>query len=519
MEIERLLSNAKDALQQGRDEQAYSLLGQALTLDSRNAEAYYLLSYIAHKYKNFLKEVELLKSCIQLNGTNQYYVVYLCRALTLVGEKTQAISFLDQLDLDSIKELELIDVIASCYNQLSLYRHACHWFEKLVALDGSQASNWFNLGVCYKYFGEFEKSKQAFERAIALSPDYYKAYAALVSLGSRYNQGVSVTFLQDLFTSASDADNKLYLAHAIAKKMEESGDYKASMEALRSGKKQKHALFKASIDSNIAILKHIAGAPAQTVAKKTGKPRHIFVAGMPRTGTTLVERILSSAADVATGGELYDFVSAVKKVTGNSGPDFLSTATTRALTQSQYRQVGLLYREAVAYLYRDADVLIDKLPLNVLYTPQILSSLNDAVVICLDRHPLDTIVGNFKQLFSFDDSANGYSLSLLDTATYYVNFKRIIDRFKSHYGDRFYIVNYENLVNNPAEEAEKLFDFCAIPWDPCYLQVEKNAQPVATASSVQVRSKINTNSVGRWRHYEECLTEVKAVLAKAGVYG
>ena len=134
MEIERLLSNAKDALQQGRDEQAYSLLGQALTLDSRNAEAYYLLSYIAHKYKNFLKEVELLKSCIQLNGTNQYYVVYLCRALTLVGEKTQAISFLDQLDLDSIKELELIDVIASCYNQLSLYRHACHWFEKLVAL-------------------------------------------------------------------------------------------------------------------------------------------------------------------------------------------------------------------------------------------------------------------------------------------------------------------------------------------------------------------------------------------------
>ncbi len=160
---------------------------------------------------------------------------------------------------------------------------------------------------------------------------------------------------------------------------------------------------------------------------------------------------------------------------------------------------------------------IDKMPLNFFYVGLIQRALPNAKVICLRRHPLDASLSNYRQLFATMFSYYDYSYDLLDTGRYYLQFDALARHWREAVPNGYTEVRYEDVVEHTEREARRLVAFCGLDWDPACLRFERNAAPVATASSVQVRQPIYRTAVERWRKYEKEIEPLKRLFADAGV--
>jgi len=234
---------------------------------------------------------------------------------------------------------------------------------------------------------------------------------------------------------------------------------------------------------------------------------------MPRTGTTLVERIISQHSDVTSAGELQHFGLLVKKMSKNTSKRMIDADTVTAAQQINFTELGKAYIDSTRAITGKTARFVDKMPLNVLYVGFILQALPNAKIICLDRNPLDTIVSNFRQLFAVNQSHYSYAYDLQSTTEYYLLFKELAELWLEIFPDNFYFINYEKLVNEPLNEAKQLIDFCGLDWQEQCINIHQNSAPVATASALQVRSPINNHSVGNWKKYDAYLDVVKKVLA------
>ncbi|VUD66737.1 hypothetical protein TDB9533_03678 [Thalassocella blandensis] len=570
MTLSELEHIARQKLVEHQDEEAYQALMSILQIDPEYSPAYYLLSLIAHKFKNYEKEVAMLTQAHLLAPDNLRYKIYLASAKSLSGEKGEAANLLKNIALQDCDTMDMVDTLATTYNRLSLYRQACEAYQFLVNMGEANPFSWFNLGSCYKYIGDFSASRNAFLRAIQIKPDFYKAHAALASVGGsemamsatvdsltkpsvinasevknadiknlkhkdnaiendaqendRSNADFHIAALQQLLNNAPTIDNQLYVAHALAKVLDRMGRFDEAFSILAKTKQLKVS----ELDYESAKDQRIFDGLNRIVDSAQGFANHtvtslqdVFIVGMPRSGTTLLDRILSGVSGVQSGGELYAFGDAVKqqlqsRVHQFIHPGSLSALNTGAYEQDQFVKIGECYQRNVAYLKQNR-ILTNKLPANILYAHQIMAALPNAVVICMDRHPLDTIIGNYRQLFSFDDEIYRYSLNLEACAKFYVSFQRFMQRMAECYSQRFYVMNYQNLVTNPEDEVRALMDFCCLPWNKACLNIENNLQPVATASSVQVREAIHSRSIGHWKHYKQALGDAEKVLHNAGI--
>jgi tetratricopeptide (TPR) repeat protein len=526
-EHEQLLiqDSARLALLQGDYRNAFQLLTDAVKRYPQWAGAYFLLSRIAYDFKNHLKEVEMLTHAWRLEPDTLEYVVYLARAQVLAGNTGDAVYLLSRAERLENHTAEVLDVMGVTYNRLCMYEQAAVCFKKAIAFGqaqhyAAQPGVFFNLASSLKFCGDFDGARAAYENAIALKPDYYKAHAALTSLGGITPEANHIARLRELLPMATDPDDSLCIAHALSKELEAVKQFDTSLEVLAQAKqkKRKQVVYYFERDQHIfqSLKRHFSSD--RTISNNGyASDRPIFIVGMPRTGTTLVERIISSHSQVATGGELYNFSVALKRQIKSTSNEFIDSDFISCLENVDLAALGQEYIASTDYLLSGKRHLVDKLPLNVLYAGLIIAALPEAKIVCLDRNPLDAIISNYRQLFSFQDSTFGYTLDLEDAARYYVEFKRLVDCWKDLYPNNFYVINYESLVVNTADEVGKMLGFCGLQWEEACLSMERNTKPVATASAVQVRQPISAASVGQWENYTAYLEPVMAILADAGL--
>jgi hypothetical protein len=243
----------------------------------------------------------------------------------------------------------------------------------------------------------------------------------------------------------------------------------------------------------------------------------IFIVGMPRTGTTLVDRILSSHSQVTSAGELTDFALAMKRIAGTKSAYVLDAETLDASAGIDAAKLGEAYIRSVRETLGVGGRFIDKMPLNVFLSAHILRALPEARVICLRRHPADTVLSNYRQLFATSFSYYAYAYGLESAAQYYVRFDRLVRRFRETLPpDRFTEVHYERLVDDLEPEARRLLDFCGLQFEPACLNFHENAAPVATASAAQVRQPLYRSSLDRWKRYRPQIDPALEILKKAG---
>ena len=245
----------------------------------------------------------------------------------------------------------------------------------------------------------------------------------------------------------------------------------------------------------------------------------IFVVGMPRSGTTLVDRILSSHSTVSSAGELQNFGVVLKRASGSQTPHMLDAETIAAATGLDWARVGAAYVESTRPGTGHRLHFVDKLPHNFLYAGFIARALPNAKIICLRRDPMDVCLSNFRQLFALTSPYYDYSFDLMDTGRYYLMFERLMARWHASMPGRILEVRYEELVDNQEAVTRELVAWCGLDWEQTCLRFENNQAPVATASAVQVRSPMFRTSLQRWKRYGDRMDELYRFLEDEGVIG
>src|SRR5690606_34897323 len=358
------------------------------------------------------------------------------------------------------------------------------------------------------------------EACIARDPRHWRAHHSLSQLRRQTPDNNHLDRLQSLLPQAQASPTaRLFLNMAIAKELEDLGRFEESFAHLVEGKSAPKPLLKYSSQRDEELFDALAGAfPAvETTRDGCAGDAPIFIVGMPRTGTTLVDRIVSSHSAVHSAGELHNFAVAWKRALG--GPNFrmFSPADIAKASGIDWAALGADYLASTRPMAGHAPRFTDKLPHNFLYLGFIAKALPDAKLVCVRRNPMDTCLSNFRQLFAPESPYFDYSYDLLDTGRYYLMFDRLMAHWQAVFPGRILEVRYESVVEDLEGNARRLVDFCGLPWEDECLRFERNAAPVTTASAAQVRAPIYRSALDRWKQYQAQLEPLRRLFADAGL--
>jgi tetratricopeptide (TPR) repeat protein len=515
----RRYADAVSALNKGDWRQAQHLSMHLLREVPTNANVYFVAGVAALELLQMPLAVQCLQHAVELNPTRPDYIAQLAKALVQAGEPGKALDAADKaLLLPSPADPMTYDTLGVVYSQIHDYGKAAEMFRRVVEMRPDQAHCRFNYATSLIHAGDVDGAEQELETCLRLDPDLWKVHLTLAQLRKQSESQNHVQRLQDSLPRVGmDVAAQLCINLALSKEYEDLGDYPKAFAHLTAGKSTFRATRAYSIARDESLFEALMDAMPAEAPGGYPSEEPIFVFGMPRTGTTLIERIISSHRDVYSAGELQDFGIALKRLSGSQTPAMLDVDTIRRTRTLDWKQVGEQYIRSTRPATGKRPRFIDKLPHNFLHAGFIAAALPNAKMICLRRNPMDTCLSNFRQLFALNSAYCDYSFDLLDTGRYYVLFDRLMAFWQQRMPGRILEIDYETVVDAQESSTRRLLDFCGLTWDDACLRFEENAAPVSTASAVQVRSPMYRSALKRWKRYEPQLGELKALLTDAGI--
>jgi tetratricopeptide (TPR) repeat protein len=478
-----------------------------------HAEGYFLLGMVNAEIGQFNKATQCIEQANTILRRDEYDA-YLAKCYALLGDTNLAMQAIDRIDMQQLQEPNALDTAGVSLSRIGFHDQALPYFEKAIGLNNTRYQYFYNYGMSLKFAGQFSAAKAAYDNALALYPQHAPSHFALADLGQATEQSNNIARLEELLAGATvqvdksgrTVDDIMHYAHALALELQQVKRHEDAFKVLVDAKAQKAATLQYDIADDKELFAAVK-AQLSTQAKplvssgKATPSRPIFIVGMPRSGTTLVERILSHHSQVGSGGELQDFGIAVKQLTQSAGQTVLDIDTIKQAQQLDFAQLGQLYLDKTQRIAPDDARFIDKLPFNFFYIQLIQQALPDAKIIIMLRDPMDTCIGNFRQLFSLNSPYYNYAFNLDTVGEFYAEFRQLMVAFVDHNPANIRVQQYETLAQSPDAQVRELLEFCELPFEPQCVQVQHNKLPVSTASKVQVRQPINTSSIGRWKKF------------------
>jgi tetratricopeptide (TPR) repeat protein len=486
--------------------------------DVTDAVPYCLLGTIAADHGNHMKACELFERAADLDPQNADFQAYYGKALTTLGHQNRAKVAADKAAAHPIDDAFLADTIGVIYSRTGFHEKAVPFFEKAVALNQEPANFHYNLAASLQFLGNFDRAEAAYRETLSRDSKAYRAWSSLVGLKRQSEDDNHLDALIELFDELSgNADAALHLGHAIAKTLEDLGRYEESLDWLHAAKRGK--LSSSGINSipyEELFAAARATAPETKVSGDDDDDDHvspIFIIGLPRTGTTLIDRILSSHSQVTSAGELNIFPGLIKEATRTRSNMVLDGETLIKANKLNLSEIGKDYINATKDLARGSARFTDKMPLNFFYASLIHRALPGAHIVAVRRGAMDSCLSNYRQLLTVQDSYYRYTYDLEDTAAFYRLFDDLMIHLREHLpADRFLEIHYERIVHDQEKQTRRLLDFCGLNWEEACLRFHENAAPVSTASSVQVRRPLYSDSIDRWKRYGNKLDILKEAL-------
>ena len=391
--------------------------------------------------------------------------------------------------------------------------------DRAIAVTGTTPSVIYNRSQMNLYSGRMEAAEADLRQCLRLEPHMAKAYWALSKLPDARASDQHMAAMRSLLSRvAPGSQDEVFLRFALFNRLDKLGRHDAAWAELERGCRAKRGLlaYDAAATSRFfdALMGLPAAQPAALASHQQPSPTPIFIVGMHRSGTTLLERILGSHSQVSAGGELYDFPAQLRWAIGRHFSGSSDIAVVERLGEIDFAQAGRRYLEQVAWRSAGKPCLIDKLPSNFLNLGFIHRALPQARVIHMQRNAMDTCFSNLKELFS---NACAYSYDQLELADYYAQYRRLMEHWRQVAPGFVLDVSYEELARDPRAQAERILAFCGLEWEPGCIDAGSNAGAVNTASSAQVREPIHQRGIEAWRRYQAHLGPLAARLAEHGL--
>jgi hypothetical protein len=399
---------------------------------------------------------------------------------------------------------------------------ASRLLDRAMAVGGADPAQLYNRSQMHLYAGRFAEAEGDLRRCLALAPGMAKAHWALSKLPSASAEASELATLRALAASMPDAtQEQAFMRYALFNRLDRSRqDDDAAWQELAAGCRAKRATVNydpAATRRLFDALQAMPAAPGRARAPAAGGVdplTPIFVVGMHRSGTTLLERMLGNHSEVAEGGELYDFPAQLRLAAGRHFAGPVDAGFAENARQVDFGQVGMGYLEQVRWRAGGRPFLVDKLPSNFLNIAFIQQALPAARIIHMRRGAMDTCYSNLKELFS---NACAYSYDQLELADYYAAYHGLMAHWHRQAPGAVLDVCYEDLARNPKAEATRILEFCGLAWEDECLDMASARGAVNTASSAQVREPIHQRNIAAWRKHAAHLAPLAARLRQLGL--
>jgi tetratricopeptide (TPR) repeat protein len=512
----RLLA-AGAALCENRIPEAEALLRRQLMEHPTDIAAIRMLAEVAARLGRYRDAENLLERCLELSpgflGARHNYAVALHRQ----GKHAAALEQIDRLLATDARNPNYRTLHAALLAGVGEYARAIDIYEDIIAHYPRQAKIWLSYGHALKTAGRSADGIRAYRRAIELEPALGEVWWSLANLKTYRFDAADLTHMRTQLKRADlGTDDRVHPHFGLGKALEDAGDYPESFEHYRQG----NAVRRAEVHYDPQRLsEHVAKSRAfftpQLLATTAGHGAPaadpIFIVGLPRAGSTLIEQILSSHSQVEGTMELPDLPALAQSVIGRTGDT--GARYPQALGQlpdGQLRAMGEEYLARTRIQRKtDRPFFIDKLPNNFMHVGLIHLILPNAKIIDARRHPLGCCLSGFKQHFA---RGQHFTYDLGDLGAYYRDYVELMAHFDISLPGRVHRVLYEDMVADTEAEVRRLLDYCGLAFEPGCLRFYENERAVRTASSEQVRTPIYRDGVEQWRHYEPWLEPLRAAL-------
>ena len=425
----------------------------------------------------------------------------------IIGAANKGLGLLEEAVKAYNKALSIKQNCADAhYNMGNAFREqgkldeAMQAYNRVLSIEPDYVVAYNNMGIVFQEQGKVDEAIQAYTKALSIKPDYAELHRNFSSIKKYTKNDKHFLQVQEFFKQRALTENdKCHFSFALAKMYEDIGELHKSYGHLSEGNRLRKKLLKYSINQDQELFTDLKRTQPTLlknplkINEKSTEATPIFILGMPRSGTTLVEQIISSHSEVLGVGELNH----VSQLGLNLSVD------PKAINTAAISKFRTMYLSELSKVSDGKLFVTDKMPGNFRFIPLICAAFPEAKIVHVERNAIATCWSNFKQYFV--SNSLGYCYDLMDVVEYYNLYKDLIELWQSQYSDKIYNLNYENLTTDQENQTRKLIKHLELSWEEACLSPHKNKRSVRTASQQQVRQKVYKGSSETWRKYEPYL--------------
>ena len=499
-------------LHASRYRKAEDAFKKVLIEDGNNIDALRFMGILAFKSGNHDIAEAMLTKALKLDPTYSLAWANLAQVFSVTGQLDKAKkSFKNILNMTPKNGLIWAEY-GTVLTKLANYKEGIDAYLKALEFKPNSPRVHLSLGHVYKTMGEINNSIDSYKNTILQNNLSGEAYWSLANLKTYSFSMNEIKDMEETLKGDMSDIERSQMYFALGKAYEVKKDFDKSFKNYYEGNKVKKALIKYSSDDTTDNTKRILDffnqENIQKLAKSSTNDRDpIFILGMPRSGSTLVDQIISSHSKVDGTQELPNIIKIAAELNSNNQNNYPEVL--KELDDSKLSNLGKVYISETAWARDTAPFFIDKMPNNFIHIGLIKTILPNAKIIDTRRDPMDTCFSCFKQFFA---RGQLFTYSLEDLGNYYIDYIRAMNHWHNVYGKDIYTVHYDNVINETEETIRELIDYCELPFEKECLEFYNSSRPVKTPSAEQVRQPIYKSGLNYWKNYEKHLLPLKKII-------
>lgn len=513
-----LLQNGFRALEGGRLRQAREYVTQVLSTRPDLAEAHYLAGLIARQLKDRHTAIRALANAAKLDPCHAAAHAHLAQIFMMSGQPNLAHNALKLAVRHEKGDPGIQNLIGNVYFRLGEQRTALDWYARAAAGQPHNHKFLVDHANSLKHHGEQDRARAEIRKALDIQANIPQAHWILSSL-CKAETDKHITEMKGMVSQAGlHPQDSAFLHYAMGKELEDLERWDEAFDAFDQGARANRAQIdydeKSEFEMFQALEEVYSSDWLENKQPGLADSSPIFIVGQPRTGTTLLERVITSHSQVHSAGELRHLGIALRRLTNVQGPERHSAQLARRAATINGKELGRFYLDSTRLMRGTLPRFVDKMPLNFQYIPLILCAFPKAKIIHLVRSPLDACFSSYKYLFA---DAYLHSYDQREMARHHIRYLHLMDVWRQRFPGRFYDVAYESIASDLEPHARAVMSYLELPWEDACLRFHEQASAVTTASALQVREPPHTRSVGRWREYRKQLQPMRDEFEKHGI--
>ena len=495
---------------------------EILKHDDLSPEGYFLSGLVEKASQRPVKAAEDFAKALELDAERYDSAIELARQHSAVRRFSDAAVLVAKYEGKLGNSPLYLNMAGSVYSEVGMPERAWPLLKKANELQPGVPLFQANLATCGMFLGKIEEAKGMYKRLLERFPTHQRYHYQLAQL-EKATDTTHIEQMNEVLRSTNKSpDENIFMYYAIGKELEDLEEWEEAFNYFKMAGDAVTSVAEYDINTDLKLIDKIIevcdadwlAAGANDAPTNVSGKTAIFLVGLPRSGTTLTERIISSHSKVASVGETQFMQMVLRRESGVKSDQKITSAMIEAGAKLDIRIIGDGYMDMLNYRLGDEPMFIDKLPFNIFYLGFITKAFPNARIIHLKRNPMDSCFAMYKQVFTW---AYKFSYTLEGLGRFYVAYERLLDHWQQTLKDRLIEVEYESLVADQEGQTRELLEKLGLDFEEACLNFDQNVSATATASSVQVRQKIHTRSVNRWKNFAKQLQPLKESLENAGI--